>query len=272
MELPSRPTKDPYKELPIKDYSYINSQKPTRTEKRRPLIWLVIGSIVVILIIIGSLIYFHVSKTHSKNHKSQSNHQRVISKSPRNQQAPKISTPTTSYTSGVFNLSVKYPTNWTVIAQGNSSLSIYSPPMSLTEDTGKNVKGKIDFSIFNQGQIPAAFGSYSVAVLDSQDISFQTPTTNQAAQTYISFVQYPATNVKGGLDAIYVTGNNGFVKDQDITTAQVNQVSPLIIVSFEACQNSSCTSTSPLTIASTMWSDNNFSSPIINIIESLTFS
>ncbi|MHB1864825.1 MAG: hypothetical protein ACYCPS_01510 [Candidatus Saccharimonadales bacterium] len=268
MELPNRPTKDPYKELPIKDYSYINTQKSNNRPKRFPWGWLIAALLAVILVGSGAFAYVHYYH-HKAPNKTTTKHSQTISHT-KSQAASSI--PTTSYTSTTFNLTVNYPTSWSVTTQGNNSLSISSPVMRLTAADGKTVSGKIVFNVLNQGQIPAAFGSSSVSVLDSQDLSFTTPTPYQAAQTYISFIQYPATTIKGGLDGIYVTGNNGYVKDQSVTAAQVNQVNPLIYVSFENCQNQTCANPTPLTIASTMWSDSALSTPVTTMIKSLTFS
>ncbi len=268
MELPNRPTKDPYQELPIKDYSYINTRSniPKKSSNK---LGLIIG-IVIALVLIGGGAYafIHYAKHKPIKHISNTSHkQQTVSSS-----TSTGSLPTNSYTSTAFSFTVNYPTTWTVSSQGNSSVSISSPSMALTSATGKSVNGKIVFNVFNQGQLPAAFGSGSVAVLDSQDLNFSSPTPYQAAQTYISFVQYPATTAKGGLDGIYVTGNNGFVKDGSIAGAQVNQVSPLIYFNFVECKNRACTNTVPLTISSNMWSSTSFSTPLINIIKSLSFS
>lgn len=264
MDLSNRSTKDPYQEIPIKDYSYINTQKNLPKNGKR-WAWIVTGLIVLVLLGFGAFAYGHYTKTKTTKH---STSHKQVAKKPTS--TAKISL--TSYTSSVFGVTLSYPTSWTVTAEGNTSLDISSQETTLTADTGKSVDGKIVFNMVNQGQIPAAFGSNSVAVLNSQDINFSSPTSNQAAQTYISFVQYPATVIKGGLDAIYVTGNSGYLKDQSIPTTDVDQVSPLVIVNFEQCQNKACTTYTPLTISSTMWNNSTFSMPILDIIQSLSFS
>ncbi|HEY1646256.1 MAG TPA: hypothetical protein VGF75_07930, partial [Candidatus Saccharimonadales bacterium] len=137
---------------------------------------------------------------------------------------------------------------------------------------GKSVQGREVVSVFNQGQLPAGFGTSSVAVLNSQDINYTSPSTTQAAQTYISFVQYPATTVIGGLDAIYLTGNDGYLKDQTIPNTDVNQISPLVVISFQSCQDSACSSPESLTISSSMWGNIDFQTPIMDVLKSFVFS
>jgi hypothetical protein len=185
------------------------------------------------------------------------------------QNAPNI--PLTNYSSSIFNFTVNYPTSWAVTSEG-SYQTIISPEMSLTADSGMSVKGRITVNFYNQGQIPAAFGTTSVAVLNSKDVTFTNATSAQAAQTYLSFVQYPATTVIGGLDGIYVTGNIGYVKDQNIPSSDINQVSPLIFINFQQCQNQTCSTSTNLTISSKMWSNLSFQTPILDIVKSLSFS
>ena len=124
-----------------------------------------------------------------------------------------------------------------------------------------------------KGYVPKAFSSGSVAVLSSQKIAFDSPTTQQAADTYISFVQYPTTNIKGGLDGIYVTGNYGYQKYQNIPSTNIASIDPFVDVTFYSCANSSCPTTSrqPLTISARDWSDSSFSSPILLILKSFSF-
>lgn len=269
MDHPNRPTRDPYQEMPVKDFSYINTNPDKKPPRRSNSLWYLVTGFIVVLVIVGLGLFLVKKYTHSNNSKQSTTHQQTTAtKKP----SAISSTKLTSYTSSAFNLQVSYPNNWVVATQGSTSLTITSPETTLTADTGSKVNGKVVLSVFQQNQIPASFGSYSVAVLNSQDISFTKPTPAQAAQTYVSFIQYPATTIKGGLDAIYITGNNGFVKDDAITTAIVGQVSPLIIVNFEQCNSNDCSQVKNLTISSTMWSNTSFSNPILNIIKSFSFS
>lgn len=265
MDLPNRPIKDPYQELPIKDFSYVNTQNHPAKKSKQNIVWIIVGIAALLVLGSGAFLYGHYTKPKPKVVKQ--THKVVASKSTYNSSAP-----TTNYTSTAFGLTVTYPNNWAVSSIGNTSITITSPETTLTSDIGSSVMGRILVNILGQGQVPAGFGAGSVAVLDSQVVAFANPTASQAAQTYISFVQYPATTVKGGLDAIYVTGNNGYQKDGPIPTSDVNKISPLIFVSFQQCKDIQCSEVKTLTIASTMWSNTNFSNTILNIIKSFTFS
>jgi hypothetical protein len=269
MELPNRPTKDPYEELPVKDFSYINTQNRPHKKSGRAGLWIVSGVVVLVILGAGAFLYGHYTKDKTTKSNETKSHKTVT--------APKSTTTApnitlTNYSSSVFNLTVNYPNTWTIAASGSTSMTITSPETAMTADTGKAVEGKTIVTVVNQGQIPAGYGSSSVAVLNSQDINFSKPTSSQAAQTYISFMQYPATTVKGGLDAIYMTGNNGYLKGDVVPSSIVGQVSPLVIVSFEQCSNQTCTSPVALTISSTMWNSSAFSTPILDILKSFEFS
>ena len=267
MELPNRPTRDPYQEIPVKDFSYVNANKDL-PKKHHSKLWLALG-VVVIALAVAAYLYGQATKTKPTPKVTTKS---VTAKS--GNKAPNIQL--TSYTSTVFNLTVSYPTNWsvnaTISSSISSSMSIDSPTMDLTSDTGKTVSGRVEVNVYNQGQLPTSFGTTSVAVLNSTDLPFTSPSSDQAAQSYVSFIQYPTTTATGGLDAIYLTGNNGYIKDQNIPASDVNQVDPLIIVSFVSCSDSTCTNSTNLTIDSSMWNNSTFALPILDILKSFQFS
>lgn len=258
---------DPYAEIPVKDFSYSSNQDLPKKKKPKLLskTTLMISLIVVILaaIAVAVILLLPSNKPPKKTTKPSTATSSTSSFLSFN--------PSTNYVSSNFNLSVNYPKSWKLNDQ-TSALTITSPVTTLTNDQGKDVSSKILVSVFNQGQIPSAFGtSGSVAVLNSVIVPYSNPAGDQAAQTYVSFVQYPSTTVLGGLDAIYVTGNDGYQKDQTIPNSDITGIDPLVIFSFLGCNDSACTTTSPLTISSTVWSKTAFSTLITDIIKSFVF-
>jgi hypothetical protein len=183
------------------------------------------------------------------------------------------SIPTQTYTSSDFGLSLHYPDGWDVVDSGSGPMTVTSRPMTLVSATGQSLTGEVIVTIQKQGQLPTAFnGGTDLAVLNSQLISYTNPSTTQNSQTYISFVQYSATNTKGGLDGIYVTGNDGYSKDQVIPASDINQINPLITITFTKCGNSSCsTNLTPLTIASTSWASSVLQKSVLTLLTSLVF-
>ena len=270
MELPNRPTKDPYQEIPIKDYSYVNDPSTPVNKGRAKWPYLVSG-VFVLLIILGAGGYLLVHHTKPKpppKHNSSTTSQTVKQSS--NQSATNI--PLTSYSSSNFNLTVGYPSGWTVSDKSTTSMTITSATGTITAASGQTVSGRTVVSVFNAGQLPTAFGTSSVAVLNSQLIHYTSPTSSQLASAYLSFVQYPATTTLGGLDAIYITGNDGYTKDQTIPSTDLTGINPLVIVSFVRCNDINCANPTPLTIASTDWTSTSFSAPLLAILKSFSFT
>ncbi len=235
-------------------------------------------SVIVVIVllavaVLGGNLYLH------KHHKSSSSSTPAPTKqqtstpstSPATQPTPNI--PSTSYTSVNFSTTFNYPSSWTIVDSGSAPLSVTSPTMQLKAANGSSVLGQVVLTLANKGTMPSAFGTQSVAVMTSQKITFTQPSTTQAAASYISFIQYPSTVTPGGMDAIYLSGNYGYQKDQTIPASDLASVDPLVYVSFYSCASSQCpvTSRQPLTLASTDWNDNSFSAPILIMLDSFTF-
>jgi hypothetical protein len=145
--------------------------------------------------------------------------------------------------------------------------------MKLTDAQGQAVTAQIFMTMVPQGQVPAVFGNTdATAVLTSQLIKYTNPTSSQRAQTYLSFVQYASTVTLGGLDGLYVTGNYGYQKDQNIPRTDVVNLNPLVTITFGKCSDATCaTGATPLTIASTDWNSSSLSAPILSLLTSLSF-
>ena len=256
---------------PAPEHNYGAKAKP---KKSKWWVWLI-----VVLVVLGALSAWAFTsykslKVTPKHHVAKLQPQKVAAASVTPSPKPAApSFPTSSYNSTNYNTSFSYPSSWTVVDSGSAPLNIISPVMNIISATGQTLSGQIEFTIAKKGSVPPAFTTTSVAVLSSQKIAFNKPAPTQAADTYISFVQYPSTNTRGGLDGIYVTGNYGYQKYQNIPSSNVATVDPLVDVTFFSCANASCpvSSRQPLTIASSDWSDTSFSTPILYILKSFSF-
>ena len=129
-------------------------------------------------------------------------------------------------------------------------------------------------TIANQGQNLNVFDKgNATAVLASQKIAYTSPTQNQRANTYLSFLQYASTTQNGALDGVYITGDNGYQKGQDVPKSDVAGITPLVSVTFIQCANSACSgSTTALSVAASAWSDTSLSGPVTKMLESLAFN
>jgi hypothetical protein len=225
-------------------------------------------SLVVLTLVVGLVWLLIPGKTTPK---TQSNTSHFIAQTKTQNKAPTIATQ--SYSSAAFGVSFNYPTNWAIVDSGNGVMTITSPPLQLNDASHQSVTGFITVTFHSQGQLLAAFTAGSdLAVLNSQTINYTQPTADQTADTYLSFVQYSSTSIKGGMDGVYVTGNYGYQEDQVIPSSDVASLNPLIMVTFTKCGNSRCTTNlTPLTIAASDWSDSSFQAPITTLLSSLSF-
>lgn len=239
--------------------------------QKHPARQLLIGLVLIVVIGLGVYWLFFSSKASPKHTSASSSKSQTQSSEAKNNNVTHV--PTHAYNSSDFNVNFNYPDGWAVVDSGNGPMTVTSPSMSLTSASGKAVTGQIIMTVAKQGQLPAKFtAGTALAVLDSQEIAYTQPTAAQTSQTYVSFVQYSSTNTRGGLDAIFVTGNFGYQKDQIIPTSDIAGVDPFISLSFSECGNSACTTNlTPLTIASTSWNQSSFKAPIVTMLSSFAF-
>lgn len=261
---------DEFAEPPIKDFSYINdaSKKPHR--KRN----LGIYSVVFVVLLVGVVFLGSYLGSVSKNTHKNLKHSVAAKKVQKPVNSLSTYNKNTTYQSTSLAFRVTYPTTWVQAKESNGSITFTSPLLSLVNDRKKPTESKIVLTVSPQGIVPPAFGGNtgSVAVLNSQIIKYASPSPNQLAQTYVSFVQYPSTTVVGGLDGIYVTGNYGYVKYQPIPYSNIIGISPLITVTFQSCKTKQCTQLVPETVSVNDWQNTALSTPITNIIKSFVFT
>lgn len=177
-----------------------------------------------------------------------------------------IESTTKHYESPNFYLSLDYPANWAVSDNSGDKLTVSSPELKLKSAAGQKVDGQIVLTITQKGQNLASFvAGNAVAVLDSEKINYTKPTSTQRASTYLSFLQYAKTTASGALDGIYVTGNLGYQRQQDVPKTDIAGVDPEIIVVFKS-------GSQPLSIASSSWNDVQLSAPIKKMLASLAIN
>lgn len=181
--------------------------------------------------------------------------------------------PTKQYKSTALNLSFDYPENWKVAESGKDKLTATSPPTTLTNASGGNINGQIIMTISPKGQNLKPFDAgNAAAVRDSEKIKYTRPSNTQRKETSLTFTQYANTKISGVLDALYVTGDNEYSKDQPIPKTDMVNLDPLISVTFNKCTDSACNNTQPTNIKADMWNKNSFADPIRKMLESLQVS
>jgi len=219
----------------------------------------------VLLAIIGLLLLNHHSKpkaavTTSSQSKSSTTSSTVS--------VTHISSSTKRYDSTNLSLGFDYPSDWSVSDPGSGKLNVISPMLTLKSSDGQAVKARIVMSAQSQQPTIAQFAANTaVAPLASQKITYKQPTPNQRAKTYLTFVSYAGSS--SSIDALYITGDNGYTAGQYVPGSDVAKDDPLISVSFYGCSDTTCSNYGKaIAIAANSWSDTNLSKPLINLLQS----
>lgn len=235
-----------------------------RKSKRSKLIYLV----VIAALVITAVAYWVLAKPESAN---QASHNQAAQTT---QPVNLISGSTTHYDSSNFNLGLDYPKDWSLSdTSGSGKLTIISPALQLKNAAGQTVSGRIIMSIRDKTQKLTEFDKgAATAVRDSEKIAYTKPTSTQRGSTYVSFLQYASSN-SGSLDGLYITGDNGYQKGQDIPLIDISKSDPVINITFTKCANSKCSDVgTPLSLNQSVWDENNFSKPLRNLLESLSIN
>ncbi len=249
---------------PDKDEQHLPVERMLGYAPKKKRMWLRILLIAAIVAVLAGSGYFAAKHIHFPSKKA----------APVSSQ--KTETPTSQpaalkqYRSSNFNLGFSYPETWGVVDNGDGKLTATSPVLQLKNTAGKTVSARAVVTIQNrQTSLPDFKAGNAVAAIASQKVSYTKPSSNQRAQTYISFLNY-ASSVAKGVDGIYVTGDNGYQLGQAIPQTDVVQTDPLVTVTFLQCADAACSSGgAPLTLAIGDW-DSAFSAPILAIITSLS--
>lgn len=181
------------------------------------------------------------------------------------------STATKHYDSSNYLLGLDYPDTWSV-ADAATKLTVTSPAFTLTDADGKQVSTHAQVVIRSRQTTLAEFsGGNGVAALQSQKLTYKKPTQNQRAQTYLTFVRY--ANSPAGLDALYITGDNGYQAGQSVPMSDIVQTDPLISVIFLQCNAADCSgSPTALHISADVWNNKPLNAQVSSVLESLAIN
>lgn len=263
---------DGQQEAPRSSADYANYSPPEKKSKlpsfnwRKPAKYLLI---LLILTTVGAGVYAFVLKPKPETDKTAN--QANASQNDQSQ-AGQITSSTDKYSSQEFALSFDYPDDWTVVGGSREELKVISPDIKLKAADGQTTNGQIVMYIRAPGQkIPGIDTRNALAVADSKKISYSKPTANQRGETYISFLRYAVSTT--GLDAVFITGNNGYQKEQSVPKADIEKVEPMISITFGKCADSGCVELAPpMSIDASSWDDTNLSRPLEAMLKSLAIN
>ena len=177
---------------------------------------------------------------------------------------------TKHYDSVTHTLSLDYPQNW-IVADTDAKITITSPNFAM-QTNGQAKPGHVLLTIQNQqSSVPGYPAAGALASMESQKLTYKQPSAVQRAQTYLSFVGY---GTKSNIDALYLTGDNGYQAEQNIPMTDVAKGNPLISVTFVECAKSFCTGgeVKPLTLDTKSWPKAAYRTQVTNLLESLIFN
>lgn len=224
---------------------------------KKPKPWLKLLKVLVVLIVVAGLaggVFWYFSKAGEKHQ----NQQQTAQKSSTDNSAATETVATKQYDSTNFNLSFSYPENWKV-NESNGRIMVSSPAAAFKTSSG-TAQAQIVFTIQGkQSTLPNFKTGNGLATRTSEKVAYAKPTPNQRAQTYLTFMSNAGT-ATGGLDVLFVTGDLGYQKDQDIPQKDIIQGDPLVSFYFAKCDNGNCPtdpSTAKVAIADSSWVETN---------------
>lgn len=181
-----------------------------------------------------------------------------------------ISDTTERYRSSRFLLSFDVPTDWEIKDTASSpALTATSPKVSIPTDNG-STNGIVVLSIQRKGtELPQFEAGNATAAAASEKIAYTDASASQRGETFISFLSYADSASAHNIDAVYITGDFGYEKDQAIPAVDIKKIDPNIFVEFFACDGGCDV---PLAIAPSAWKDTQFGKKIEDILISLTIN
>lgn len=221
--------------------------------------WKKLLKTLLIIIVIGGLaggVFWYFDKKAGSDNKKATNQSQETKKEADASQTPVTSTK--HYDSTAFSLGFDYPENWKV-TEASGKITVTSPAGKFKTVSG-TTDAQVVFTIQSkQSTLPGFKDGNGIAVRTSERVAYSKPTPNQRAQTYMTFVSNAGASTVG-IDAIFVTGDLGYQKDQAVPQADIIQGDPLVSMFFAKCQDTACPTdptSAKVTIADSAWVDSN---------------
>lgn len=199
----------------------------------------------------------------------------VFKKKPANTSATKtsssqkqlISSDTKTYSSNQFRLDFKYPSDWTVNEDsGSGLLTATSPKINLPAANGSTA-GQVVFKIrANSQNLPEFDAGNATSAADSEKIAYDNPSSAQRGQTYVSFLNFASSANNNLIDGIYITGDFGYLKGQDIPKGDIKKLDPIISISFNSCDGT-CSGAAAIPVEA--WTSPDFGVPLRKFLQTL---
>lgn len=233
---PSRQSKLPDidEEERVNTADYVRNLQPVKDQKRRTRKKWLFVLLIFILVTAAAAGYFFIyepSSSPAPVNPTSSSDEKVSEATPAEVEVK-------TYTSDGLNISFEYPSNWILNDTTQGIVTVTSPMMELNDISGEEVEAQAVITFMSTGSEVPVFNEVTsmIATLDSKRITYEEPTRNQREQTYLSFAGLTVS----GLDAVFITGNSGYQKNQAIQESDIKKIEPIISVMFNKCSADAC--------------------------------
>lgn len=241
---------------------YVSNLEPIKERKRKSKRNKIIFAVVLLLAAAGAGVYFLLLKPKEPAQTPQT------AQPAQTEQEPSV-VESAKYESTDLNLSFDYPENWKIDDAIEGLITVTSPVTKLKDVNGEQMDAKAVVTILSRGsEVPAFEGSSTAAAIqDSEKITYDSPSQSQREETYLSFAAFGSA----GLDTVFITGDNGYQKDQLIPESDIKKSDPIISVKFFGCSDGECAGegSGPYTAAVDEWSANQMLQAALAVLKSL---
>lgn len=241
-------------------------QAPKRKKSGGKRRWLIVAGVLVVLAGVGGVVYV-LAKSDGKKEANVPAATDNTESSSTGSSSGLASSETKDYTAAQLGLSLKYPSDWTV--DEATGEIIFRSPSAHLPGTKPSVWGLVEVTIRAKGQpLPEFESGNATATRQSELLTYAKPSQNQRANSHLTFVAYaPEAN---GLNAMYITGDNGYQKGQAVPQVDIANMDPVISVAFLTCgDEKSCTNASQTSLEVSAWDDQEFSSVLKSMLQSI---
>jgi len=236
---------DEYETASRSTADYINSLEPIKKQqkqRRKRRLVLIVIALLAVLGAGGYFVYNNSKKPKTPEPTAQTQ-----------QPAPAASTVDSElsehYVSQSLMLALDYPKTWTKDDQTQGQLKLQAPNATIMNQDGTKIDGRVTITIVTAGSSPTGFvGNAAKAVAESKKMAYKQPSQTQRKETYLSFLGYGTSR---GANAVNITGDFGYKKDQDIPKTDIAKGDPIVTVSFSSCDGGECDQ--PLVISPEAW-------------------
>lgn len=259
----SRESQDELSPRPVSEY--LKQVEPLQKHKKQRSLTFFVGLIVFLIVLGGGGLMYMKSKSEQKA--QQKEPVAEVAEQPN----VAITTDTERYSSSQFALDFDHPSDWEIKEEQTAGiLTATSPNVSIPATGGGVITGRVVLTVKSKSQkLPEFDKGNALAVIDSEKVAYLKPSSAQRGQTYISFLNYPASSSSGLIDGVYITGDFGYQAEQAIPKLDIQKIDPIIQLTFLACDG---TCSKPIGITPAAWAAPEFGGALKKILQSFTIN